>query len=69
MNAIDRDNIATFLAKWQGSEGNERANYQSFFGDLCRAIGVEEPPPKGSVAGDPYCFDKFIAYRIMDYID
>jgi hypothetical protein len=48
------------------------ANYQSFFGDLCRAIGVEEPPPKGSVAGDPYCFDKdikFIAYRIMDYID
>jgi hypothetical protein len=62
MNAIDRDNIATFLAKWQGSEGNERANYQSFFGDLCRAIGVEEPPPKGSVAGDPYCFDKDIKF-------
>ncbi len=62
MNSTDRDHIAAFLAKWQGSEGNERANYQSFFCDLCRALGVEEPPPKGNIAGDPYCFDKDIKF-------
>jgi hypothetical protein len=62
MNSTDRDHIAAFLAKWQGSEGNERANYQSFFCDLCRALGVDEPPPKGNIAGDPYCFDKDIKF-------
>ncbi|RFP59586.1 MAG: class I SAM-dependent DNA methyltransferase [Limnothrix sp. CACIAM 69d] len=62
MTPDDRDRVAAFLKKWQGSEGNERANYQSFFGDWCRALGVEEPPPKGTVPGDPYCFDKDIKF-------
>ena len=35
MNDRDRTNIQGFLAKWQGSQGNERANYQTFFDDLC----------------------------------
>lgn len=62
MDASDRDRLNAFLDKWRGSEGNERANYQSFFGDLCTALGVESPPPKGSVPGDPYCFDKDIKF-------
>jgi hypothetical protein len=62
MDASDRDRLDAFLAKWLGSEGNERANYQTFFGDLCGALGVESPPPKGSVPGDPYCFDKDIKF-------
>ncbi len=60
MNDRDRTNIQGFLAKWQGSQGNERANYQTFFDDLCVALGVERPIPKGTVQGDPYCFDKEI---------
>ncbi|MFO0049550.1 MAG: type IIL restriction-modification enzyme MmeI, partial [Pseudanabaena sp.] len=60
MNDRDRTNIQVFLAKWQGSQGNERANYQTFFDDLCVALGVERPIPKGTVQGDPYCFDKEI---------
>ncbi|MGB5970366.1 MAG: DNA methyltransferase [Spirulinaceae cyanobacterium] len=62
MQEADKQRVRTFLKKWQGSEGNERANYQTFFGDLCLALGVEVPPPKGSVSGDPYCFEKDIKF-------
>lgn len=62
MNQADQDRVAAFLAKWLGSEGNERANYQTFFGDLCVALAVEPPAPKGTVEGDPYCFDKDIKF-------
>jgi hypothetical protein len=31
MDDRDRLRIQTFLDKWQGSQGNERANYQGFF--------------------------------------
>ncbi|NJN59111.1 MAG: hypothetical protein HC879_17245 [Leptolyngbyaceae cyanobacterium SL_5_9] len=55
-----RGRIQTFLKKWRGSQGNERANYQGFFLDLCEALGVDCPPPKGNIPGDPYCFDKDI---------
>lgn len=60
MNESDRQRVQQFLATWQGSQGNERANYQGFFLDLCDALGVDRPPPKGNIAGDPYCFDKDI---------
>lgn len=61
-----RKRVEAFINKWQDSEGNERANYQTFFGDLCVALGVESPPPKGSVPGDPYCFDKDIKFFSSD---
>jgi hypothetical protein len=62
MNAAENKRVEDFLTKWLGSEGNERANYQTFFGDLCVALNVPEPPPKGSVEGDRYCFDKNIKF-------
>ncbi|WP_373540744.1 class I SAM-dependent DNA methyltransferase [Chamaesiphon sp.] len=62
MNAAENKRVEDFLTKWLGSEGNERANYQTFFGDLCVALDVPEPPPKGSVEGDKYCFDKNIKF-------
>jgi hypothetical protein len=54
MNEADSQRIEVFLQKWEGSQGDERANYQSFFNDFCTALGVEGPPPKNSVAGNPY---------------
>jgi hypothetical protein len=62
MNDVDRQRVEDFLTKWLGSEGNERANYQTFFGDLCVALAVPVPPPKGSEEGDRYCFDKNIKF-------
>jgi hypothetical protein len=62
MDSADRQRVQDFLGKWLGSEGNERANYQTFFGDLCVALAVDAPPPKGSVEGDRYCFDKNIKF-------
>jgi hypothetical protein len=62
MNDRDSKRIEDFLTKWLGSEGNERANYQTFFGDLCVALDVPAPPPKGSEEGDQYCFDKNIKF-------
>jgi hypothetical protein len=58
METEQRDRITAFLTRWQDSQGNERANAQSFFQDLCEALGVDKPPPKGSISGDPYCFEK-----------
>lgn len=46
-----------FFEKWAGSEGNERANYQSFLNDLCEYLGVEKSPPKGK-ENNRYCFDR-----------
>jgi hypothetical protein len=60
MAPSDATRIEQFIQRWQNSSGNERANYQMFFSELCDALGVPRPDVKGSVAGDPYCFDKDI---------
>jgi hypothetical protein len=58
MNELDKQRVEKFLHKWQGSSGNEIANKDSFCLDLCTALGVETPPPQGSIPGDPYCLEK-----------
>lgn len=40
MNDRDRTNIQAFLTKWQGSQGNERANYSDCFDDLCMTLQI-----------------------------
>lgn len=37
--------IDTFLARWRGAGGSERANYQLFIADLCDLLGVAKPQP------------------------
>ncbi|ANV86319.1 DNA methyltransferase [Picosynechococcus sp. PCC 7117] len=49
--------MTDFIQKWQNSEGNERANYQSFLNDFCEFLGVKKSPPKGS-GNNSYCFDR-----------
>ena len=58
MIPTDAERIEPFITRWQSSSGNERANYQMFFSELCDALGVARPDAKGSILTDPYCFDK-----------
>ncbi|MCP2730499.1 class I SAM-dependent DNA methyltransferase [Limnofasciculus baicalensis] len=58
MNEADRTRVETFITRWAGSRGNERANYQLFFVEMCDALGVDRPMDKGRILNDPYCFDK-----------
>ena len=58
MDSGSIDRVEKFLARWEGSQGNERANYQMFFSEFCDVLDVERPDSKGSVLGDRYCFDK-----------
>ena len=60
MTPSDATRTEKFITRWQNSGGNERANYQMFFRELCDVLGVKPPDVKGSVVGDPYCFDKNI---------
>jgi hypothetical protein len=58
MIPTDAERIELFITRWQSSSGNERANYQMFFSELCDGLGVARPDAKGSILTDPYCFDK-----------
>ena len=51
----------TFIQRWQGSGGAERANYVSFLTDLCRVLGVPEPDPtRPDDALNAYVFEKTV---------
>src|SRR6476469_8963815 len=67
MNEADRTRVETFITRWAGSSGNERANYQLFFAEMCDALGVDRPFNRGKTgrnneqkgngkAGDKYLF-------------
>jgi hypothetical protein len=50
--------IASFIARWRDFGGEERANKDSFFIELCQALGVEGPRPKcGDPERDTYVFE------------
>lgn len=50
-----------FILKWQDASGSERANYQSFFNDLCDMLGVAKPDPAQTDNRDnAYVFERHI---------
>ncbi|MFN8011963.1 MAG: type IIL restriction-modification enzyme MmeI [Holophagaceae bacterium] len=53
-----------FVARWQGSAGDERANKDSFLRDFCAALGLDAPGPKDTSPG--YCFEKEIRLTHAD---
>ncbi|MEP6520123.1 hypothetical protein [Microcoleus vaginatus] len=53
MNETDRTRVETFITRWAGSSGNERANYQLFFAEMCDALGVDRPFDKGRIPTIP----------------
>ena len=58
MDSGSIDRVEKFLARWEDSQGNERANYQMFFSEFCDVLDVKRPDSKGGILGDRYCFDK-----------
>ena len=56
--------LPDFLKRWKGSAGNERANKDSFLRDLCEALDLPIPEPKG--LGSEYCFEKDLKLTHLD---
>jgi hypothetical protein len=53
--------VEAFIARWQGSSGQERANYAMFLSELCDLIGVPKPSPaKESAQHNDYVFERAV---------
>jgi hypothetical protein len=57
----------TFISRWQGSAGQERANYGLFLVELCDLIGVGRPNPAGEDTRlNDYVFERAVRFRHDD---
>jgi SAM-dependent methyltransferase len=56
--------VETFIAKWEGCSGSERANFQTFLVELCAVIGVPTPGPN-----DDYRFERPVERRRLEGAD
>ena len=63
-NAADAP-LAAFIARWDGTEMAERANYVSFLNELCSTIGLPLPAPASGSQG-PYRFERSVQHRERD---
>jgi hypothetical protein len=50
---LSPDLIETFITRWAGASGTERANYQLFLTELCALLGLPQPVPLTSSPGSP----------------
>ncbi|HBX37865.1 MAG TPA: SAM-dependent methyltransferase [Pseudohongiella sp.] len=69
MEAFNADPSAvdTFLKRWKGNSGSERANFQSFMLDLCTLLNLPHPDPgDGDTSQNSYVFERFIASARVD---
>ena len=63
----NQDRIDEFIARWAGSGGAERANFQGFAYELCDLIGVDPPDPAGpDPAHNRYTFEHPVTFRHQD---
>lgn len=59
--------IDTFLTRWRGAGGSERANYQLFIADLCELLEVDKPQPANEDTRDnPYVFERRVVFHHGD---
>jgi hypothetical protein len=59
------DPIGAFIARWDGTEQAERANYARFLDDLCDVLGVPHPDPAAGPLGD-YRYERSVTHREAD---
>lgn len=66
---MDRDSLASllerFIARWDGTERAERANYQMFLQELCDVLDVPRPDPAQGSGGD-YRFERGVTRHHAD---
>jgi hypothetical protein len=59
--------VEEFIAKWQPSGGNERANTQLFISDLCALLEIEAPRPTlSATARNDYVFERHVVKTEID---
>lgn len=64
---VSADAVDTFITRWKGSTGSERANFQTFMGELCALLQLPAPDPgKAENAHNGYVFERFIAPQRAD---
>lgn len=63
--AMTGDPIGAFIARWDGTEQAERANYARFLDDLCDVLGVSRPDPAAGPLGD-YRYERGVTHREAD---
>jgi hypothetical protein len=57
----------TFIERWQGVTGSERANYQLFVTELCRLLAVPEPEPaRDDTRDNAYVFERRVTFAHGD---
>ena len=57
--------IEAFIARWNGTERAERANYVPFLSELCDLLGVTRPAPAIGSGGD-YRFERGVTHHEAD---
>lgn len=60
-----REAVGQFIAKWDGTELAERANYIPFLTDLCKVLSVPSPEPAIGGGGD-YRFERSVVHYETD---
>src|SRR5215218_508676 len=60
-----RDPIAAFIARWDGTEQAERANYARFLDELCAALDLPAPQPASGAGGD-YRYERGVTRHEAD---
>lgn len=59
------DPIGAFIARWDGTEQAERANYARFLDELCDVLAVPRPDPAAGPLGD-YRYERGVTHREVD---
>ncbi|MFA5258373.1 MAG: type IIL restriction-modification enzyme MmeI [Opitutales bacterium] len=63
----DAPSAESFIARWQGADGGERANYGLFLTELCDLIGVPQPnPSQADNAQNDYVFERRVEFMDGD---
>ncbi|MBZ0223020.1 MAG: class I SAM-dependent DNA methyltransferase [Dokdonella sp.] len=66
MHDID-DKVDAFIARWQGADGRERANYQLFLTELATLLDLPSPEPAGAdERANAYVFERRVGFRHGD---
>lgn len=59
--------VQSFIVRWQGKQGAERANYQLFLSEFCDALDLPRPEPAGDeTARNAYVFERAVKFQHAD---